>query len=236
MNKPPAFQFYASDFLAGTTLMTNEEVGIYVRALCHQWESGGLSDLHLERLGLGLGFSGFPQIKAKFNLDSADGLWKNPRLESVRACQIEYRQKQAENGSKGGRPKGLANPSLTQGLSQTEPKKSSPTPSPSPTPNKSVETSFAHAPSLAEIKAFAKVQGISESSAVRFWEHHEGNALWQNKYGIAIKWQTKLGSWAAKDRETPPASNGAQRGPFYKETPSEADLLVRKFKREGLIP
>ena len=38
--KAPAFQFYAADFLVGTSDMTNEEVGIYIRLLCHQWAKG----------------------------------------------------------------------------------------------------------------------------------------------------------------------------------------------------
>jgi len=168
MNKPPAFQFYASDFLAGTNLMTNEEVGIYVRALCHQWDAGGLSDLHLERLGLGLGFSGFPQIKAKFALDDHDGLWKNPRLECVRVEQVEYRRKQAENGAKGGRPKGLANPSLTQRLSETEPKKSPPSPSPSPSPN--INTNSPLPPKGDDCASVRKPKADQSPEFAKFWE------------------------------------------------------------------
>jgi len=33
MNKAPAFQFYASDFLVDTAEMTNQEVGAYIRLL-----------------------------------------------------------------------------------------------------------------------------------------------------------------------------------------------------------
>jgi uncharacterized protein YdaU (DUF1376 family) len=36
MNKPPAFQFYADDFLGGTIDLTTEEVGAYIRLLCFQ--------------------------------------------------------------------------------------------------------------------------------------------------------------------------------------------------------
>ena len=38
-NKPPAFQFYPKDFLAddNTAAMTNEELGAYIRLLCHVW-------------------------------------------------------------------------------------------------------------------------------------------------------------------------------------------------------
>lgn len=123
--RPPAFQFYADDFLAGTMLLSDAEVGKYIRCLCIQWAKGGLTDDDLERLGLGLGFSGFTQIKAKFAVDESDGLWKNARLEQERGKQIAFREKQAQNGALGGRPK---NPSLSSGLTQTKAKKSSPSP------------------------------------------------------------------------------------------------------------
>jgi uncharacterized protein YdaU (DUF1376 family) len=40
--KPPAFQFYADDFLAGTADMTQPEVGAYILLLCHQWGRGAI--------------------------------------------------------------------------------------------------------------------------------------------------------------------------------------------------
>ena len=44
MAKDPAFLFYVSDFLTGTMLMTNEQVGIYIRLLCIQHQHGGIID------------------------------------------------------------------------------------------------------------------------------------------------------------------------------------------------
>ena len=34
--KDPAFLFYSSDFLSGTMLMTDEEIGQYIKLLCLQ--------------------------------------------------------------------------------------------------------------------------------------------------------------------------------------------------------
>lgn len=44
MSKDPAVLFYTSDFLTGTTLMTNEQVGKYIRLLCIQHQKGVLSE------------------------------------------------------------------------------------------------------------------------------------------------------------------------------------------------
>ena len=42
IRKAPAFMFYADDFLAGTLEMSQEEVGQYIRLLCHQWNRGSI--------------------------------------------------------------------------------------------------------------------------------------------------------------------------------------------------
>ena len=40
--KDPAFLFYSSDFLSGTMLMNNEEIGIYIKLICLQHQQGHL--------------------------------------------------------------------------------------------------------------------------------------------------------------------------------------------------
>ena len=42
--KAPAFQLYVADFINGTITMNNEEVGVYIRYLCYEWDKGGLPD------------------------------------------------------------------------------------------------------------------------------------------------------------------------------------------------
>ena len=123
---PPAFQFYADDFIGGTVAMSAEECGAYIRLLCYQWGKGSIPETQalLDRIA---GASVTETV-----LDKFPGR-KNPRLEFERRKQIEYRAKQAINGAKGGRPaKPKPNPSLSFGLTQMKPKKSSPSPSPSP--------------------------------------------------------------------------------------------------------
>lgn len=42
--KDPAVLFYTQDFLTGTFLMTNEQVGKYIKLLCLQQQNGGLCE------------------------------------------------------------------------------------------------------------------------------------------------------------------------------------------------
>lgn len=121
--RPPAFQFYADDFLAGTSDMTTEEVGAYIRLLCHQWNKGGIPN-DPERIALMSGGIAKPHAVAKFRL-CEDGMLRNARLERERDKQTKYREKQAVNGAK--RWVGNAKPHA-----KDEPNACSPSPSPSP--------------------------------------------------------------------------------------------------------
>jgi len=145
--KAPAFQFYADDFLAGTADMSAEEVGGYIRLLCHQWSKGGIPSDE-ERSARIAGLMGSPSIcyvLAKFTLCDGDTL-KNARLEQIRQEQADYKSKQASAGKNGaqkrwdkvknnGNPNGepIATPMATP-MANGCPEDSSP--SPSPTPNK----------------------------------------------------------------------------------------------------
>jgi len=155
--KPPAFQFYADDFLAGTAEMTAEEVGAYIRLLCHQWTKGGIPNdesrvarmaglAHGEPNGVAIGSPSLRYVLAKFS-QAEDGTLKNARLERVRADQDDYRKNQSTAGKKGaekrwgnGKPIGgdMATPLATP-LAKRCPEDSSPSPSPSPSPVSSTE-------------------------------------------------------------------------------------------------
>jgi len=111
MNKSPAFQFYASDFLVDTAEMTNQEVGAYIRLLSHQWVNGGLNgdpNRLANAVGIGL-LEVWDDIKHKFEL-CEDGKYRNPKLEKVRQTQINYRNKQSAAGKKGAAKRWDSNP------------------------------------------------------------------------------------------------------------------------------
>lgn len=50
MSKDPAVLFYTSDFLTGTTLMSNEQVGKYIRLLCIQHQRGILTEKDMMKI------------------------------------------------------------------------------------------------------------------------------------------------------------------------------------------
>lgn len=88
---PPAFQFYANDFMDATSSWEANAVGLYVRCLCKQWTHGSIpSDLkvlarmiHCDRSELE---SCWPVLGPKF-IVQPDGTLKNSKLEGVRERQ-----------------------------------------------------------------------------------------------------------------------------------------------------
>jgi len=131
--KPPAFQFYADDFLAGTITMTLEERGIYITLLCIQWSRGSVCDADFDRVGNAVAQPSLSQVKAKFVRSEHDGLLRNPRLEHERQKQAEYRQKQSANAAK----RWVGNATA---LPPHIPNACSPSPSPSPSPVSSLQS------------------------------------------------------------------------------------------------
>lgn len=94
--KPPAFQFYAADFLVGTADMEAAEVGAYIRLLCHQWDRGFVPKDKAARLA---GTKLSSAVLAKFI--ETNGELRNARLEAVRQKQSEYHEQQSRRGKAG---------------------------------------------------------------------------------------------------------------------------------------
>lgn len=131
MTRPPAFQFYAADFMYGCRTLTLAERGAYITLLCHQWDKGSVPGDDLDTLALVLGTSGFSARKLwgkladKFPYQNAR--YCNTRLEIERVKQTRFRQKMAQNGQKGGRPP--KKPQVIDRLLKTKAEKSSSSPS-----------------------------------------------------------------------------------------------------------
>lgn len=171
MKTSPYVAFYPSDFLVGTMCMSAEEVGAYMRLLCFQWQQGGIPQQgdKLARI-TGLPARKLDLVLTKFTLHE-DGLLKNSRMEIERVKVESFRDRQSENGRKGGRPKksqeGPAqtharipeNPRVISGFSHAEPAKSQ---SEAETESKSeTESSFPpHPPGGRESESEGKAEEI----------------------------------------------------------------------------
>lgn len=108
MTKPPAFQFYASDFRAAPEVMAMsfEERGVYVWLLTVAWDEEGIpADLEkVRKLLPGISKrkldSIWPSLEPCWESDG-NGKLVNPRMERVRATQREHSKARSEAGKRG---------------------------------------------------------------------------------------------------------------------------------------
>jgi hypothetical protein len=90
MAKDPAFLFYYQDFLVGTQFMSNEEVGAYIKVLCHMADKGKLECRWIKMLcGNDEIYRG---IIDKFE-HNGHGIYRHKRLQE----EVEKRRKYSES-------------------------------------------------------------------------------------------------------------------------------------------
>ena len=144
--KPPAFQFYADDFLGGVADMTQAEVGAYILLLCHQWNRGS-TPVEPDRQQMVAKGPVSDHVLGKFKL-CADGLLRNERMEDERKKQDNHREKQRLKGIASGRARANnTEPRFNHGSTTVQPSGEPEGNSPSPSPINSLSlTQEAHFP------------------------------------------------------------------------------------------
>ena len=93
--KDPAFLFYSSDFLSGTLLMSDEDVGKYIRLLCLQHQKGHLKEKDM--LSICKTFN--EEVFNKFTKDN-EGNYYNERLEYESNKRKAYSESRRNNRKK----------------------------------------------------------------------------------------------------------------------------------------
>lgn len=223
MNKPPAFQLYADDFLAGTMTMTNEEVGAYFRLLCLQWSAGCIRDQDINRIsrmtsdGTAMAQPCMYNVTSKF-VRSADDTLRNARLEAERSKQREFRENRSKSGQKGaaarwndGTAIGTANGKpMAQPMANTMAKDGSPSPSPIKSTHIGAGGRLHGIPATAdEVIAYGATLNpkVDEARCRAFWAHYEGQArtnpngdvFWiTSGDAVVTNWKAKLPAFEGK--------------------------------------
>ena len=95
MSKDPAFLFYTSDFLTGTSFLTNEQIGKYIRLLCHQHQNGHLKEKDMLKICLTYD----EDVFEKFEKDE-NGLFFNLRLDEEIYKRKAYSESRRNNRKK----------------------------------------------------------------------------------------------------------------------------------------
>ena len=213
--KAPAFQLYTDDFLAGTLEMSQEEVGQFIRLLCHQWNRGWIP-VETEKQQRLTGGCVSVDVLVKFRL-CEDGLLRNERLETVRSEKDRYLQQQSQKGRKSAELRKLA---LTGSQPDTQPESNSGStvveirlqpkvnsPSPTPTPYNKEESiapksqrSHFTVPPLEDVEAECVKIQLPVSEALKFIDYYESKGWLVGKAKMK-SWKPALRNWQRNQNE-----------------------------------
>src|SRR5574344_659013 len=94
--KSPAVNFYTSDFLTGTTFMSNKTVGAYIRILSYQHQLGHLSEEHINKIIYDLDENEKQQFFSKLIKDKK-GNYYNERMDNEIFKKQKYSESRANN-------------------------------------------------------------------------------------------------------------------------------------------
>jgi uncharacterized protein YdaU (DUF1376 family) len=255
MKDAPAFDFYPSDWLSSTLLMSYEEKGLYLELLAMQWENGALpTDDQLKRLRtkpktLAIILTKFPP--------GADGLRRNIRLETERQKQQARRAANIDKARKaaGARWSEPPAPSMPQAclkhsvsIVQAVPESCPPIthhPSPVLSPTTTTTTPPAR---LEQVLEYAKQQRASDTTGkpvtdeiAEAWFDARTDAGWQERrdgheYDIR-DWQANLRKFARVWHQRQPeitagSSRGKSNGHAFPPRQTAHSLRIRQEEVE----
>ena len=212
--KAPAFQLYTDDFLAGTLEMSQEEVGQFIRLLCHQWNRGWIP-VETEKQQRLTGGCVSVDVLVKFRL-CEDGFLRNERLESVRTERGIFLQQQSKKGQQSAEKRRLATlenqPEVnrtstevqpdTQPDGQPTPQPESNSPSPSPSPiikiqaDKPPRVRF-QKPTVEELTAEAIKIGLPITEVDKFFNYYESIG-WKVGSNKMQSWPATMKGWLSR--------------------------------------
>ena len=208
MAKDPAFLFYTSDFLTGTMLMSDEQVGKYIRLMCYEHQHGRLPEQDMLKICKTYDADVF----SKFDVDEC-GLYFNERLE------IEIGRRRAYSDSR--RRNRISTPSCDEHMSnmcETYEKHMEIEIDTNKTidnrelkvtgkgvkgenPDKPKKKSFTP-PTLEEITAYCKERG-NDVDPKKFFDYFAA-AEWVDSRGNPVKnWKQKVITWESDGRREP---------------------------------
>ena len=187
MAKDPAFLFYYQDFLVGTDDMTNDEVGAYIRCLCHQASKGSLTDKHMMKICLSSDI--YKSVSSKFSVDE-DGSLFNERLRIEVLKRAAFAESRRNNRLKSNKNKHMKNISKTYVRHMENENEDIIINKKNKEKNKFI------APTIQEVIAYFEINGYPSTHATHVFNYY-ADANWKDSKGQPVRnWKQKMrGVW-----------------------------------------
>lgn len=237
MNKDPAFLFYPSDFLVGTMLMSNEEVGKYIRLMCIAHSKGGyLTKQDMFKICN----TDDKDVLDKFNIDD-EGIYYNERLLSEITKRKKYSDSRRNNRKgKEENKEDMNNTCDTYDAHMENENISSISIDSLSLKNKKnkVKKTF-EKPKIEEVIEYAKSRNQTEELAQQFFDYFEvGN--WIDSQGKPVlSWKQKFNTWSSFKKQ-PNRSSKVEKITEYAPIETnmsneEQEALAQRFAELGGI-
>jgi len=185
----PYFPFYPAEFLTdvNVVLMTNEQIGCYIKLLCYQWREGSIpQDEAKIALLLGVDSLALARLKPGLTERFPDGI--NPRLNNERERAIRQHELLSQCGKRG--------------ISKRFPKKLGKTARLKPgLSNGTAQPGLSTRVSLSILKEYFSELKSTEEEAVKFYDHFESNG-WKIGGRAQMKdWRAAARNWVRRSGE-----------------------------------
>jgi uncharacterized protein YdaU (DUF1376 family) len=230
MNKPPAFQLYASDFYMDTAGWTVAQVGAYTRLLMYEWINGGIpSDMaSLARI------AGISDVRTMYKMwrqtlvnkfiSNGGNLLHNKRLELEREKQSKYRESQSQKGVSGATKRWKDH--VPRAMPKLIPEDSSSSSTSSSIKKRRSNTVF-QVPSLEEVKDYCVKRGNS-IDAEAFIAHYNSNG-WMVGKNKMKDWRATIVTWEKRNYGT---NENRVRRDTRSVYDKEEDAMAERINRE----
>lgn len=191
--KDPAFLLYFQDFLLGTAFLTDEQVGVYIRLLCHQADKGHITTHMIKTIAR----QNWESIEDKF-VELPDGNFINVRLQQEMQKRKEYAESRRRNRMGEQHMSSHMNKTSSEGLIHMENENENENIKERGVGKTSHSTS---APSMEEVVEHFKSQGFSEEDGKNFWSHFE-SVGWEDTRGRLLKnWTARVILWMNQGKQ-----------------------------------
>jgi hypothetical protein len=211
MAKDPAFLFYYQDFLVGTDDMTNDEVGAYIRCLCHQASKGSLTDKHMMKICLSSDI--YTSVSSKFSVDE-DGSLFNERLRIEVLKRAAFAESRRNNRLKSNKNKHMKNISKTYVRHMEDENEDIIINKKNKEKNKFI------APTITEVIAYFEINGYPSTHATHVFNYY-ADANWKDSKGQPVRnWKQKMrGVWFDEKYKTQKSLSNTTYAPITSTRP-----------------
>jgi hypothetical protein len=203
MAKDPAFLFYPSDFTIGTQLMTDEQVGKYIRLLCLHFDIGRLTEKQM----LFICKSYDEEVFSKFDKDE-NNLFFNERLEKEKERRKNYCNSRRNNKqSKLSYDKHMENENENENIDKSKENKKT----------KKAKIEFTP-PTLDEFTKFFLENNSTKAKSIEAYKYYT-DMEWHDRNGTKIqRWKGKIraAKWLEGDNKEKNIINLKDKNQFLK--------------------